>query len=128
MSDQSRKRLTTPEMARRVRHAQLSQLLREQSFRDWALWFFGQAGILTQSARADVHGTFFAEGRRSLGIEVLTEFCAADPTAAQLMFPDATTLMRVLGTPARSITPGDDDGRRSSYDSDGHHGGDDAGD
>ena len=112
MSEPKGKRLTTPEMARRVRHAQLSKLLREQSFRDWALWFFGQAGILTQSARADVHGTFFAEGRRSLGIEVLTEFCAADPTAAQLLFPDASTLLRVLGTSARSITPGDEDGRR----------------
>jgi hypothetical protein len=107
----ARERLSSQELAERIRRNTIKRLLGDQGFKDFLLWFFTNAGILQQSYGSDERATCFKEGRRGLGNEVLLELMLASPEAGQLIFPDSATLARVMGKATnRSTSEDPDDG------------------
>lgn len=81
--------------------ADYADLLERPQFRRFLLRVIQLAGIYEATANGSAERTFFMNGRRSLGLDILREVDAAQPVAAPTSTP-TLTLIQVLREDAQS--------------------------
>lgn len=111
----SGRRSNNGDIRARLEREEVRLLLQDQKFRRFAWRLLSKSGMFEPSHRANPVDTSFAEGRRALGIDVLTDLRLAQPDA----------LLAVLGEYPKGLPgystgeiepPGDDDDGRDDSD------------
>lgn len=103
-------RLQNNEIRARIEREEVKLLLDDRKFRRFAWRLLSKSGMFASSHRANPVDTSLAEGRRALGLEVLTELRMALPGALMVVLGEYPN-----GLPGYSTgeiePPGDDDER-----------------
>ena len=98
----------TPEAQRSIDTAELMELLNDDRFRRYLWRWLGKSGIYQTTYSGSTDATSFREGRRALGLDMLTECLTAREDALRMILTSGEGAPGVTDRQERS-TPGDDD-------------------
>jgi hypothetical protein len=93
-------RMTNEELAARRRANDTKALVKQPQMQRWLLRFFEKCGIFTTTYRDNPVASAYAEGRRSLGLELLAELaseCGDEVDVTRLVFRDNLALQMAIG-------------------------------